>query len=232
MDSVEEVLQQLKAKAQPDQLEGMAKFGLTGRKRLGVRVPEMRKIAKLIEPNHQLALALWQTGIAEAMMVASMIDVPEKVTADQMDNWAQDLQAWDVCDQVCMNLFDRTPLAWQKVRQWAEREEEFVKRAAFALIACLAWHNKEAADEAFIELLPLIKAGATDERNYVKKGVSWALRQIGKRNPQLNEVALQTAAELQEMDSKPAKWIGRDAVRDLTSETTQRRLSKQKEQGK
>jgi 3-methyladenine DNA glycosylase AlkD len=174
---------------------------------------------------------LWQTGIAEAMMVASMIDIPEAVTGAQMEAWVQDFNAWDICDQVCMNLFDKTPLAWQKVHDWAAREEEFVKRAAFALIACLAWHNKEAADEAFIDLLPLIKAGATDERNYVKKGVSWALRHIGKRNPRLNEVALQAADELHKMDSKSARWIGHDVVRDLTSETTRRRLSKQRSSG-
>ena len=226
MASVDEVLEQLKSQADPAQLEGMARYAMTGKNRLGVRVPALRKIAKGVGKDHQLALDLWKTGIPEAMMVAAMIDLPDEVTEAQMEDWVADFNAWDVCDQVCMNLFDKTPLAWEKIHTWSQREEEFVKRAAFALIACLAWHDKEAPDAAFIALLPVIKAGASDGRNFVKKGVSWALRHIGKRNLRLNQAALQLAQELQTTDSKRAQWIGRDAVRDLTSESTTRRLAK------
>jgi 3-methyladenine DNA glycosylase AlkD len=224
MASVQQVLKKLKAKAKPDQLEGMARYGMAVKKRLGVSVPEMRRLAKETGKDHHLALKLWQTGIAEAKMVASMIDVPEEVTEEQMEAWVQDFNSWDVCDQVCMNLFEKTPQAWKKIRDWARRDEEFVKRAAFALIACLAWHNKETPDEKFIKLIPVIKPGAKDERNFVKKAVSWALRNIGKRNPKLNKVAIKTAKELQKIDSKSAKWIAADVIRDLTSATAQKRL--------
>lgn len=226
MPSVNEVLKKLKGKAKPENLEGMAKYGMTKDRRLGVAVPEMRKIAKQSGKDHQLALDLWRTGIPEAMMVASMVDLAEAVTDEQMEDWVKDFSSWDVCDQVCMNLFQKTPLTWKKVRDWANRDEEFVKRAAFALIACLAWHNKEASDKEFIDLIPIIVEGATDERNLVKKGVSWALRHIGKRNPNLNEVALKAAKEMQRMDSKSARWIASDALRDLASEATKRRLEK------
>ncbi|MGD2157663.1 MAG: DNA alkylation repair protein [Anaerolineales bacterium] len=226
METVEKVLEKLKSKADPDQLKGMARYGLEVEKRLGVKVPEMRKIAKEIGEDHALALALWETGISEAMILASMVDIPEEVSEDQMEAWVVDFNSWDVCDQVCMNLFEKTPLAWKKVRDWSQREEEFVKRAGFALIACLAWHNKAASDEDFLRLLPVIREGAEDGRNYVKKAVSWALRNIGKRNPNLNEASLEAAKELRAMDSKSARWIGSDAVRDLTSEATRRRLAK------
>jgi 3-methyladenine DNA glycosylase AlkD len=226
MASLEDVLTKLEAKAKPDQLAGMSRYGLTGKKRLGVRVPEMRKIAQEIGLDRPLALELWKTGIPEGMIVASMIDVPEAVTEEQMEEWVKDLNSWDVCDQVCMNLFDKTPLAWVKVLDWSQRESEFVKRAAFALLACLAWHDKEARDDEFIRLIPVIQGGATDERNLVKKAVSWALRNIGKRNPNLNEIALQAAQELRGSDSRSARWIASAVVRDLTSEVTRRRLKK------
>lgn len=228
MPSVEEVLEMLAAKANHDQLAGMAKYGMTVERRLGVKVPQMRKIAKEIGVDHKLALELWETGITEAMILASMVDVPDEVTEEQMEAWVQDFDSWDVCDQVCMNLFDKTPLAWKKIHDWSDREEEFVKRAAYALIACLAVHDKGASDEVFISLIPVIKAGATDNRNYVKKAVSWALRNIGKRNPELNTVALTTARELWGIDSKSARWIGSDAIRDLTSDTTKRRFERTK----
>jgi len=222
----EQVLKKLKEKAKPDQLEGMARYGMTVESRLGVSIPDLRKMAKDIGKDHQLALNLWKTGIAEAMILAAMVDVPQEVTEEQMEEWVSDLNSWDVCDQVCMNLFEKTPMAWKKIRDWSKREEEFVKRAAFALAACLAWHNKEAADEEFIRLLPVIKEGATDERNYVKKAVSWALRNIGKRNVNLNKVALQAAQDIRKIDTRAARWIARDVLRDLTSETTQKRLSR------
>lgn len=217
MKTVEEVLAQLQASARPDQLAGMARFGLTGVDRLGVSVPDMRRIAKAVGRDHALALELYATGIPEAMMVASMVDVPAEVTDAQMEAWVVAFAAWDVCDQVCMNLFEKTPLAWQKIHDWSTRDEEFVKRAAFALIACLAWHNKTATDDQFVALIPLIEAGATDERNMVKKAVSWALRNIGKRSTALRAVALQTAADIQQLNSRPARWIASDVQRDLNA---------------
>jgi 3-methyladenine DNA glycosylase AlkD len=224
MPSIEEVLHKLQAKARPNQIEGMSKFGMTADRRLGVSVPDMRRIAKEVGKDHKLALALWKTGIPEAKMVASMIDEPEKLTEKQMENWVAGFNSWDVCDQVCMNLFEKSPLAWKKVRDWSKRDEEYVKRAAFALMACLAWHDKAAEDERFIKLLPVIQRCATDERNFVKKAVNWALRNIGKRNKKLNKAAVKTAREIQKIDSKAARWIAADAIRELTSEAVHRRL--------
>jgi 3-methyladenine DNA glycosylase AlkD len=224
MASVDDVLAELHAKANPDNVAGMARFGIVGAQRLGVSMPDLRRIAKAAGRDHQLALALWRTGIPEARIVAALVDQPGQVTEQQMDDWAAEFEAWDVCDQVCMNLFDKTPLAWQKVRDWAERDEEFVRRAAFALLACLAWHDKAAADDRLVEVLPLIARAATDQRNYVKKAVSWALRTIGKRNAQLNQAAIQTARELQQLDAKAARWIAADALRELEGEAVQKRL--------
>jgi 3-methyladenine DNA glycosylase AlkD len=226
MVSVDEVLGQLRAQARPDQVAGMAGYGMAAQGRLGVSVPDMRSIAKKLGKDHRLALELWKTGIPEAMIVASMVGKPDELTEQQMDAWVKDINSWDVCDQVCMNLFDKSPLAWKKVYDWSERQEEFVKRAAFALIACLAWHDKRADDEAFIQLLPVVKRAATDERNFVKKAVNWALRHIGKRNAQLNRAALEAAREIQHMDSRAARWVAADAIRELESETVQRRLRK------
>jgi 3-methyladenine DNA glycosylase AlkD len=226
MASVEEVLKKLKAKARPDQLEGMARYGMVVEERLGVAVPEMRKIARETGKDHQLALELWDTGIADARILAAMIDEPEALTEKQMESWVKDINSWDVCDQVCMNLFEKTPLAWKKILDWSEREEEFVRRTAFALIACLAWHDKETGDEEFIKLLPVIKRASMDERNYVKKAVNWALRNIGKRNPSLNRAAIEAATEIQLIDSKAARWIASNAIRELESEAVQRRLRK------
>jgi 3-methyladenine DNA glycosylase AlkD len=224
MASVKEVLDKLQSKAKPDQLEGMAKYGMAVERRLGVSVPDMRKLAKEIGKDHKLALELWKTGIAEARMVAAMVDEPDKLTEEQMEDWVKDINSWDVCDQVCMNLFENNPLAWKKIIDWSEREEEFIKRAAFSLIACLAWHDKKAGDEKFIELFPVIIRGATDERNFVKKAVNWALRNIGKRNLDLNKAAVTTAKEIQRLDSKAARWVASDAIRELESEAVQIRL--------
>ncbi|HEB29505.1 MAG TPA: DNA alkylation repair protein [Spirochaetes bacterium] len=226
MGSVEEVLEKLKAKARPDQLEGMARFGIVPENRLGLSVPDMRKLAKETGKDHELALGLWKTGILDARIVAAMIDEPDKVTETQMDDWVKDLNSWDVCDQVCMNLFEKTPFAWKKILDWSVREEEFVKRAAFALAACLAWHDKEAEDQKFIDLFPVIKNAASDERNFVKKAVNWALRNIGKRNPDLNRAAVKAAGELRLIDSKAARWIASNAVKELESDAVQKRLSK------
>ena len=223
MATPDEVMEHLRAVARPDQLAGMARYGMNTTNRLGVTVAELRRIAKMTGKDHELALALWRTGVADARILASMVDEPQAVTPVQMDDWAAGFDSWDVCDQVCMNLFDKTPLAWQKVREWAGREEEFVKRAAFALIAALAWHDKQADDAAFCALLPVIVAGAADERNYVKKAVSWALRHIGKRNAALYAAALATAQELAALNARSARWIARETVKDLNSVAAQRR---------
>jgi len=226
MASAEDILKKLKAKARPNQLEGMARFGISSERRLGVKVPDMRKIAKDVGKDHALALELWKTGIPDAQIVAALVGEPEKMTDAQMEDWVKDFNSWDVCDQVCMNLFDKSPLAVKKIHEWSGREEEFVKRAAYALIACVAWHDKEAKDDIFIQLFPVIKRGATDERNYVKKSVNWALRHIGKRNIQLNKAAIDFAEKIRQMDSKTARWIASDALRELKSENVKKRLRK------
>jgi 3-methyladenine DNA glycosylase AlkD len=224
--SVVEVLGRLRAVARFDRVEGMARYGMVAEGRLGVSVPEMRRIAKEVGKDHGLAVGLWETGIPEARIVAAMVDEPQKLTEKQMEDWVKDFNSWDVCDQVCMNLFEKTPLAWKKILDWSEREEEFVKRTAFTLIACLAWHDKKAEDEKFVELFPVIKREVTDERNYVKKAVNWALRNIGKRNLILNKAAIETAKEIQQIDSKAARWIASNAIKELESEAVQRRLRK------
>ncbi|MFC1964661.1 DNA alkylation repair protein [Chloroflexota bacterium] len=224
MASVEDVLERLKEKARPDQLEGMARYGMVVEQRLGVSIPDLRKLAKELGMDHELALGLWQTGIAEARIAAAMIDDPNKVTETQMEDWVKDINSWDVCDQVCMNLFEKTPLAWTKIIDWSSREEEFVKRTAFSLIACLARHDKKAEDENFLELLPIITRVSTDERNFVKKAVNWALRNIGKRNQSLNKAVIDEAKKIQQLNSKAARWIASDAIRELESDAVWRRL--------
>lgn len=226
MNPTEEILRELKAKARPHQLEGMARYGMTTEGRLGVSIPNLRKMAKEIGKNHKLALDLWRTGITEARILAAMVDDPAKLTEKQMEDWVRDIDSWDVCDQVCMNLFERTPLAWRKILDWSNREEEFVKRTAFTLIACLAWHDKESEDEKFLKVLPVIKRGAMDDRNFVKKAVNWALRNIGKRNQKLNEAAIKTARQIKRIDSKAAQWVASDAIKELGSSAVSRRLKK------
>ena len=226
MASVKDVLDKLQSKAHPEQLKGMAKYGMVVEKRLGVSVPDMRKLAKELGRDHRLALDLWKTGIADARILAGMIDDPAKLTEQQMEDWVKDINSWDVCDQICMNLFERSQLAWKKIIDWSEREEEFVKRTAFSLTACLAWHDKKAGDEKFIGLLPVIIRAATDERNFVKKAVNWALRNIGKRNLKLNGAAIKTAKEIRRLDSKAARWIAADAIRELESGAIQSRLGR------
>jgi 3-methyladenine DNA glycosylase AlkD len=220
------VLEQLRERGSPKSVEGMGKFGMATDQRLGVSVPDMRKIAKGIGKDHALALKLWKTGVQEARIVAALIEAPEEVTAAQMEDWVVDFNSWDVCDQVCLNLFDKTRFVEQKINEWSVREEEFVKRAAYALIAGLAWHDKQAPDEQFIGYLPVIRSGATDERNFVKKAVSWALRHIGKRNSALNKAAIKTAKEIRQMDTKAARWIASDVIRELESKKIQARLAK------
>ena len=203
----------------------MARYGINSNGTLGITIPQLRELAKQIGTDHALALELWRSGIHDARTLASMIDDPTLVTPEQMDDWVKDFDSWDVCDQVCGNLFDRTPYAFTKVAEWSDREEEFVRRAAFALLAGLSVHDKRASDSAFVACFPLIVAASTDERNFVKKAVNWALRNIGKRNPALNQLAIELARQIQMIDSKAARWIASDALRELSSEKVQARLA-------
>ena len=226
MVSVDEILRRLEAKARPNQLEGMARFGMVTERRLGASIPDMRAMSKELGKDHRLAAELWETGIAEARILASMVDDPDKLSETQMEDWVKGINSWDVCDQVCQNLFEKSPLAWKKVNDWSRRDDEFTRRAAYALLACLAWHDKDAKDAKFIKLLPVVKRGATDGRNFVKKAVNWALRNIGKRNPNLNKAAIKTAREILRIDSSTARWVASDAIRELSSKAVQRRLRK------
>ena len=212
----EEVIKKLKKKANRKNVEGMARFGIASTNTLGVSIYDLRPMAKEIGKNHRLALRLWKSGIHEARILASYIDEPAKVTEGQMEDWAADFDSWDVCDQVC-ELFGKTPYAYKKIVDWSKRKEEFVKRAAFALIAEMAWRDKEANDNQFKRLFPHIIRESTDERNFVKKAVNWALRNIGKRRPGLKEEAINAAKEIQKIDSKSARWIAADALRELNS---------------
>jgi 3-methyladenine DNA glycosylase AlkD len=225
MEKVEEVIKKLKKLSNPRNVEGMARFGIKPDKALGISIPNLRKLAKEIGKNHKLALQLWKSEIHEARILAGMIDEVDKVTEKQMDLWIKGFDSWDVCDQVCANLFDKTSFAFKKAIEWTKRKNEFEKRAGFALMACLAWHDKEAGDNKFIKFFPAIKRESIDERNYVKKAVNWALRQIGKRNRNLNKEAIKVALIIQKVESKSARWIANDALRELKSEAVQIRLS-------
>jgi 3-methyladenine DNA glycosylase AlkD len=213
----------LKSLSSPEAVVGMSKFGINPENTYGISIPKLREIAKDIGKNHQLALELWKSDIHEARILASFIDEPEKVTENQLEKWVRDFDSWDVCDQVC-NLFEKTPYAHQKAIEWTNRKEEFIKRAAFALMAGLAVHDKKASNEQFEQFFPLIRKAATDDRNFVKKAGNWALRNIGKRNKALNKRAIEIAREIQEINSKTAKWIASDALRELSSQAIQKRL--------
>jgi 3-methyladenine DNA glycosylase AlkD len=196
--------------------DGMARYGIPSDKAFGVSVGELQKLAKRIGRRHDLAAALWATGWYEARMLAAFVDDPAAVTPAQMDRWCEDFDNWAVCDTVCFHLFDRTPQAWRKVAQWAGRREEFIKRAAFALLWGLTVHDKAAGDGPFIEGLALVERAAADDRNFVKKAVNMALRATGKRNAGLCAAALVTAKRLAESGDPSARWVGRDAMRELT----------------
>lgn len=212
----DEVLSRLKSQANPENVKGMVRFGINSTNTLGISTPFLRKLAKEIGKNHKLALELWDSKIHEARILASLIDDAKLVTSKQMDIWVNDFDSWDVCDQVCSSLFDKTPFSYQKIGVWCKDEREFVRRAGFVMIAVLAVHDKFSTDEKFNSLFPLIKKYSTDERNFVKKAINWALRQIGKRNKKLLKYALDCAKEIRKMDSKSARWIATDAIRELT----------------
>jgi len=220
-----EVIQKIKSLANPENVAGMARFGINPTNTYGVSIPALRKMARETGKNHELALKLWSSGIHEARLLAGFIDRPNMVTGGQMESWAKDFDSWDICDQCCSNLFDRTPLAYEKALEWCGREEEFVRRAGFVLMAALSVHDKKASDEDFLRFLPRIKKHATDERNFVKKAVNWALRQIGKRNINLNKAAIKTAQEMKQIESKSARWIAADAIRELTGDAVQNKLT-------
>jgi 3-methyladenine DNA glycosylase AlkD len=205
--------------------DGMARYGLPSDHALGVSIADVKRLGARLGRNHALALALWKTGVYEARLVTSFVDDPARVTSAQMDRWCRDFDNWGICDTVCFQLFDRTPHAWSKVATWADRREEFVKRAAFALLASLALHDKAAGDAPFLDSLRLIEPAAGDERNFVKKGVSWALRAIGRRNPALNAAALEVARRLAASPETAPRWVGKDAVRELTSAAVIRQLA-------
>jgi 3-methyladenine DNA glycosylase AlkD len=224
-DEVESAIVWLKAHATDHTLDGMARYAIPSDNAFGVAVGDIRALGKQLGRNHELALALWETGVYEARMLTAFVAEPARITSAEMDRWCRDFDSWGICDALCFHLFDRTPHAWAKIEKWAGRKEEFVKRAAFALLASLALHDKRAPDAPFLESLPLIERAASDERNFVKKGVSWALRGIGRRNPALNAAAVNLARRLAASPEAAARWVGKDALRDLTSPAMVKRLA-------
>lgn len=221
---VDAVVKRLESMANADAREDMARYGINVDKAFCVSMPELRKLAKEIKKDHQLALGLWDTGFHEAKILAGLIDDYRLVTEEQMDRWVAGFDSWDVCDQCCSNLFDKTQYAYGKALSWSQDEREFVRRAGFVLIATLAVHDKKAPDKVFELFFPFIMKGSVDERNFVKKAVNWALRQIGKRNPDLNIKAIEAAKQIKVMDSKSARWIAADALRELQSPAKQKKL--------
>ncbi|WP_321474603.1 DNA alkylation repair protein [uncultured Paludibaculum sp.] len=215
-DRVQQALAWLEAHATQRDRENLARFGIDAKNAIGVSMANIQALAKLLGRNHKLAAALWATGCYEARLLTAYVDDPELVSPEQMDNWCCEFDNWGVCDTLCFCLFDRTPHAWAKVAEWGGREEEFIKRAGFALLASLAGHDKRSGDEPFLTSLPLIEQGACDDRHLVKKGVSWALRGLGRRGTRVCQAAITVAERLAESSHPGARWVGRDALRDLT----------------
>jgi len=226
---VEEVLADMAAMADPEAIKGMERFGIRVGQGYGLSAPKLHSMAKRIGKDHALAHELWETGIHDARLLACLVDDPKQVTEEQMERWVSGFDSWDVCDNCCGYLFDNTPFAHGKVVDWSARDEEYVKRAAFSLIAYLAIHDKKASDEKFLAFLPIIEREAADGRNFVKKAVNWALRGIGKRNLSLNRAAIETAERIKATGARHAVWVASDALRELTSEAAQARLRKQAE---
>jgi 3-methyladenine DNA glycosylase AlkD len=212
----EEIIKELKSQKNKKNIEGMARFGINPKNTLGISIYVLRPLAKRIGKNHTLALRLWKSGIHEARILASYIDEVDKVTEKQMDEWATDFDSWDICDQVCSGLFDQTAHAYKKAFEWSKKKEEFAKRAGFTLMAALSVHDKKASDAKMAKFFPVIIRQAKDERNFVRKAVNWALRNIGKRNKNLNRQAIKVARQLERLDDKTARWIAKDALRELT----------------
>ncbi len=223
---VEAVLASLKRHSTSSTREGMARYSIPSDKAFGVPMATMQRLAKKLGHSHDLAAALWHTGWYEARTVAAFVDEPDRVTPAQMDRWCREFENWAICDTVCFFLFDRTPHAFRKVEQWSRRRDEIGKRAAFVLLACLALHDKLSEDQSFSRCLPLVEQAATDERNFVKKGVSWALRAIGRRNRALHTAAVAVAERLSASPDAAARWVGKSALRELTSPTVTRKLGR------
>ncbi len=225
MELLQTVLDDLKSHANPANVEGMARFGIRSQNTVyGISVPILREMAKPLRKNHALAQGLWESGVHEARLLACLVEDPKQVTEAQAETWAASFDTWDICDQCCLNVLSKTPFAYAKAHEWSAREAEFVKRAGFVLMATLAVHNKKAGDDAFLPFLPIIEREAHDERNFVKKAVNWALRQIGKRNRSLNARAIESAHRIEAQDSKAARWVAKNALRELTSDAAQKRL--------
>ena len=219
-----EIIGELETLSNEKSIEGMARFGITPDKTYGVSMPNLRKLGKRIGTDHELARKLWDAGFRETMILASIIDDPELVTEDQMESWVREFDYWEICDQVCMNLFWRLHSAPEKALEWSGRDEEFVKRAGFAIMACFGWKNKKVADGQFKKYYPAMIRESNDDRTLVKKAISWALRNIGKRNLTLNREAIEVAETIKKQDSKAARWIASDVLRELTSEKIEKRL--------
>jgi 3-methyladenine DNA glycosylase AlkD len=207
-------------------IEGMARFGIDSSNAFGIKLPILRAIAKPYKKNHTLALELWKTGYHEARLMAIFIDDPKLLTVEQMESWMKDFNSWDIVDQACSHLFCKHPEAYDKVIEWAQLEPEYERRTAFALLAMLAVHDKKAPDEKFLNLFPIIELYTFDNRNFVRKAVNWALRQIGKRNELLNLAAIACAKRIKEQNSKAGNWIANDALRELMGDAVQRKVAK------
>jgi 3-methyladenine DNA glycosylase AlkD len=218
------IVRRLRAASDPSAVDGQRRFGIRGANALGIRVPVLRAMAKEIGRDHGLAERLWRTGIHDARLLATMVGDPAQVTPGQMDRWAAGFDSWDVVDQACGNLFDRTPYAADKALEWAERHEEYVKRAAFSLMAEMAVHDKAAPDVTFEPFLDAIERHAWDDRNFVRKAVNWALREIGKRNRSLHARATATAERIRRQRTRSARWIAADALRELKRDAVRARL--------
>ena len=227
--NTEDIIKKLEELSKPEDVEGLGRFGIDMKNTYGLKMPVVKKIAKECEKSHELAENLWKIETRETRIIASLVDIPEKVTPEQMDLWANDFNDWEICDQCCTNLFRKTPFADEKIYQWTKDDKEFVKRAGFALIAVLAIHDKKTDNKVFENYLELIKNESIDNRNFVKKAVNWALRQIGKKNKYLNKKAIDIAIEIDKIDSKSAHWIAKDAIRELNSEKTQIAIEKKEE---
>lgn len=228
MPTVNTVLAELKKLADPKVKAGMVRFGVPNNKALGIPVGTMRTLAKRLGKDHTLATELWKTDVYEARMMSCFLGKPEELTPAQMDRWCKDFDSWAICDTACFCLFDRTPHAWKMIDKWATRKPEFEKRASFALLASIALHDKKAADEPFLDRFSLMENAASDERNFVKKGVSWALRSIGSRNPVLHAASIDLAERLAGSTVSPTRWIGKDVLRDLQRDLVKKRVSSRK----
>ena len=223
-----DLLRSLQALSTPRDLANLQRFGITSANALGVSMANVQKVAKQVGRDHAVAEALWVSGVYEARLLAAYVDDPSAVTASQMDRWCRDFDSWGVCDTLCFVLFDRTPHAWRCVDRWARARREFVRRAAFALMASLAVHDKASADAPFAERLPLVEAAASDERDLVRKGASWALRTTGRRNAVLHDAAMAVARRLAAADDAGSRWVGKDAVRELTGPIVARQLQRRR----